>query len=115
LVLLDTLPHWSYKSDYDEYSELFIHMQKDNTRGTEIFTQKYSYERDVSENIYTSILDPNINVYKYDFGNNQYVLSNTISSLPLDAIVIKKIDELGIKDPKKELEIKSKKNMVPHR
>lgn len=100
LELLDTSPYeYTGEMSYEKYSKTFLYMRKGKNTGTEILTQKYTYENNADENIHTSVLEPEINAYTYDFNNDKFILTNKISKLPSDATAIGKGYENYIKDP----------------
>lgn len=110
LELFNTSP-WEYTGEmaYEKFSSTFLYRRKNKNSGTEILTQKYSYENSANDNIHTSVLDPEINVYVYDFNNNKFRLTKKISKLPSDAVAIDNVHKLDIKDPYEDIGVFSGK------
>lgn len=96
LQLSDTTTYGRSGMGQEEYSNTFLYMQRDESIGTKILTQNSTYKRDQSENIDSKVLDPDINVYQYNFNNDKFELTDKISTIPSDAAAIKKVFEIGM-------------------
>ena len=81
----------------DGYNETFIYLADADADGTvEIFTQDYKFSIDREKHERVNLLDPKINVYKYDATDKKYKLWRQTTTLPPDAVKIERVYDIDV-------------------